>query len=470
MRIGNAYRKARPAIVGVSPTGGLEMGHLGKRRAGTSRRRKAGRATATAAVVTLVVAGGTVAVAESMQAPQQPPPPARQPVAAAATGAATAAPPTASPSPRRRAAAARAAAPGAGPTAAPPQPRVSAATRQRCAAVSKPVGDGGFYDYAPPMLEAGEALAGWPAQPEAGHGMDPGRLARAGDALRGVPSMRALVVVRHGKLAYERYYGNGSRRQSNNVHSASKSILQALVGAAVARGALTMDTTVAEALGGVTTVPAAQGGITVRQLLTMTSGLDWREDRTEREIARSRDWVAGILRRPRAGSAFNYSTGNTHVLSAMLQARTGMSTCEFAAETVFGGLGVAPERWAVDPKGVSAGGFNLYLTARELTRFGQLYLDEGRHGGRQVLPKQVVTQARTVTDRRHAYSAGWWVTRVDGLTVMSAWGWGGQQVSVVPERGLVVTATQDTSRYDGEPEQDIDMRRFLADHVLPAVR
>ncbi|GGK40265.1 serine hydrolase [Pilimelia terevasa] len=418
---------------------------------------------AVAAAAALVIGAGTVALADSAR-PELAAAPAAPQVDATGTGSAAPAP-----------AAAPAEAPARKVPARPAPVRPAkgvgaAAARAQCATISKPVGDGGFYDYAPPIQEPGAALVGWRERPEAGHNMDAAALGRGGDSLTRVPSMRSLVVVRNGKLAYERYYGTGSRRQSNNVHSASKSLIQALVGVAIERGQLSLDTTVAQALSKTMKVPASQGGVTVRQLLTMTSGLEWEEDETEYTVARSRNWVASILSRPRSGTRFNYSTGNTHVLSAMLKAVTGKSTCEFAAETVLGGLEIAPERWARDPQQVSAGGFNVYLTARELTRFGQLYLDNGMYRGKRVLPAATVTQARTITDRRQAYSAGWWVTDVGGVQVQSAWGWGGQYVCVIPAKGLVVTATQDTSHYDGAPAQDIDINQFLRQYVLPAAR
>ncbi|GGJ87485.1 hypothetical protein GCM10010123_16360 [Pilimelia anulata] len=452
------------------------MRYQGNRRSGRQHRRRIGSRGAVLAVAALIVAAGTVAVADSEQLPfateRTGSTDAAAPVddAAATTPSAPAAgTPTATPGtakPGRTAAAGRT----DRRTAKAPPGLSREAARNQCATIGRPVGDGGFYDYAPPIRESGDALAGWPERVQTGTGTDAAALGRAGDALSRTSSVRSFVVVRNGKLAYERYYGGSSRQQSNNVHSASKSILQALVGAAIERGQLSLDSTAADVLGKKMNIPASQGRVTVRELLTMTSGLDWVEDRTESEVARSRNWVSSILSRPRSGNRFNYSTGNTHVLSAMLQAATGRTTCELAAETVLGGMGVAPERWARDPQQVSSGGFNLYLTARELTRFGQLYLDDGTYAGKRLIPSSTVTEARTVTDRRQGYSAGWWISDINGVRVQKAWGWGGQFVAVIPSKNMVVTATQDTSRYDGYPAQDIDLNRFLREYVLPATR
>ncbi|GGJ74682.1 serine hydrolase [Pilimelia anulata] len=345
-----------------------------------------------------------------------------------------------------------------------------------CAALGRPAGTG-FYEPNAPYADPRDDRADWRlATPEA-RGLSSARLRAAGAALAGRPGVRSLLVLRGGALVYERYLHGGRRDRSTNVHSASKSMLQALTGIAIARGDLAgPDVPLADALPGYLPAGSPKGAITVRRLLTMTSGLAWTEDRTEHRIAARPDWVRAILDQPyRAGEPFTYSTGNTHVLSAVLQRATGMSTCAFAGRYLFGPLGITPEHWPRDPRGVYAGGFNLYLTPRELAKFGQLYLDGGRWRGRRVVPAATVRQASAVTTPRaggpYGYAAGWWATTVRGQRVALAWGWGGQYVAVLPGAGLVVSVTQDTR---GDPHaveaRELDIRAFLARYVLPALR
>ena len=148
--------------------------------------------------------------------------------------------------------------------------------------------------------------------------------------------------------------------------------------------------------------PAGKKKITLRHLLTMRSGLEWTEDSTEDQVEKAPDWVQAILGRPLAsapGTAYNYSSGNTHVVSAVLQKATGMSTCQFARRYLFGPMGITAEHWGRDPRGVFSGGYNLYLTPRELAKFGLLYLHGGKWNGRQLVPPDAVRAAQTRTSQ-----------------------------------------------------------------------
>ncbi|GGK40406.1 serine hydrolase [Pilimelia terevasa] len=350
-----------------------------------------------------------------------------------------------------------------------PPPREST-----CEAIAQRPGSDAFYESNRPYVDRGEIRPDPPRATPASQGVDPARLARAAAALDGKPGVRSLLVLRNGRLVYERYLHGGSRTQSNNVHSASKGIIQALVGIAVAQGKVrSLDVPAAAYVPAEFPPSSPKRAITLRQLLTMSSGLSWTEDSTEHSIGRTRDWVKAIIDRPyRPAGRFNYSTGNTHVLSAVLQAATGMSTCAYAERYLFGPAGITPEHWGRDPRGVYSGGFNLFLTARELARFGQLYLDGGRKGGRQVVPASTVRQAGAARfpdagGAGFGYGSGWWVTRVNGHKVLLAWGWGGQYVAVVPDLRMVVTTTQDTQgggrRVDA---RELDIRRFLGQYLV----
>lgn len=288
-------------------------------------------------------------------------------------------------------------------------------------------------------------------------------------------SLLSLLVLREGKLVYEKYGNGGGQRKSNNVHSASKSILQALVGIAVEEGDIGSLDDKASSY-----IPSAFQGqsqakknITIRQLIDMTSGLRWEDDETEYTIETSSNWVKAIIARPldyTPGQHYNYSTGNTHVLSAVLQAATGMSTCKYAQTMLLDPMNISPEHWGRDPQGVYSGGYNLYLTARELAKFGQLYLDEGEWNGQQLVPEETVEQAAT---KKHYdgdgfwYSSGWWWRTIDGHDMYLAWGWGGQFVYVIPDLDIVLVTTENTA--DGHNNTEINSGDFIGDYLIPAV-
>lgn len=336
-------------------------------------------------------------------------------------------------------------------------------------------GEQGFYEDNPVYEDPYDDSAEWEVATPASQGLDEDLVREGADRLARVGSLRSVIVVRHGRLVFERYYHEGGPTQSRNVHSASKGILQGLLGIAIERGDLGgLDDKVSDYLPAGYFDSAAKRDLTLRDMITMRSGLSWREDHTEYGIGRHRDWVRRILARPLVAepgseAAFTYSSGNTHVLSAVLQSATGMSTCEFAQRHLFGPLGISPEHWGRDPMEVFTGGFSLYLRPRELARFGQVYLDGGRWDGTQVVPEATVDQA--ARDRHSCsadgwcYSHGWWWKTIAGHDTFVAYGFGGQMIYLIPDLDLVFSQTQDT----GTASPETDHEAYVADYLIPAV-
>ena len=336
-----------------------------------------------------------------------------------------------------------------------------------------------FYESNPTHLDRRGAFV-WASGSPRDVGMDETILNRGIDDLLSVPTAFGVLVVRDGKLVAERY-GNGSAADhANNIHSASKSVMSALVGIAIREGYIkSVDQKVADFL------PAYfddgdtdKAQITVAHLLTMSAGLSWSEDLTEFEIQTEEDWVAAIVSRTlmdTPGSAFHYSTGLTHVLSAVLSAATGMSTCDFAHRYLFAPLDITAEHWGRDPQGVYSGGYNLYLTPREMAAFGQLYLRGGRWQGEQVVPSAWVGeswQPHQTDDEDYSYGYLWWLRAFGGHQVAFAWGWAGQMIFVVPDLDIVVVVTGDSSG-EASPLDDGNFASramaFLRDGVIAAV-
>lgn len=345
-------------------------------------------------------------------------------------------------------------------------------------------GDGRtFYEGNPTYTDPRDDDAGadWPRTPPEEQGMDSTLLRTGLTELGNNASLFSVLVIRHDRLVAERYYHGSGAGQSNNVHSASKSILQALVHIAVAKGYIgSLDDPVADYLpeyfdttSGTASLDKKR--ITIRHLLTMTSGLDWTEDSTESQVEKaSTDWVQEILGRSLVsapGATYNYSSGNTHVVSAVLQKATRMSTCQFAHRYLFGPMGVTAEHWGRDPRGIFSGGYNLYLTPREMAKFGLLYLHDGKWDGRPLVPHGAVraAQARTTqVDDTFAYSEGWWADTISGRSAYFAWGYGGQFVYVIPSADLVLVTSENTS--ENSINKEIDPRAFIRDYLLPSTR
>ncbi|WP_328499699.1 beta-lactamase family protein [Streptomyces sp. NBC_00457] len=317
---------------------------------------------------------------------------------------------------------------------------------------------------------------GWRVGSPQSAGMDPAVLDAGLRRLGRERSVFSALVVRHGRLVAERYFHGSHRGHSNNVHSSSKSMLQALIGIAVRQGFIgSVDDPVRRYLPEYfADAPAAKRRITLRHLLTMTAGWQWKEDEAEYTVEKQRDWVKAIVDRDlehEPGKAFNYSSGNTHLLSAVLQRASGSSTCGFAQRYLFDPLGITAEHWGRDPQGVYSGGYNLYLTPRELAKFGLLYLNKGRWQGRQVVPRETAAQSmRPVTSAGDgfSYAHGWWNRRIGGRATPFAWGHGGQYIYLLPAEDIVVVVTGNTR--EGHENVDVDLRTFLEHEVLPSVR
>ena len=212
--------------------------------------------------------------------------------------------------------------------------------------------------------------------------------------------------------------------------------------------------------------------ITVRHLLTMSSGVDWEENWTEFWIEEEPDWVGAILARKQAarpGAEFNYSTGMTHVLSAVLTEATGMSTCEFARQNLFDPLGITIEHWGRDPQGIFSGGYNLYMTPRELAKMGLLQLQHGRWQGKQIFPQWMAQQApqEVWSEDDGGYGMLWWRQKIEGYNAVVAWGYGGQFIYLIPELDLMLVTTENTA--DDHWNAEIDPADFMRRYVLPAL-
>lgn len=319
----------------------------------------------------------------------------------------------------------------------------------------------------------------WQVRPPAEWGLDPERLAAAYRRAGQLGPLNGLLVARRGTLVAERYWDGMSSGRDVNVKSASKSVISALVGVALREGVLEgLDQRVAEFFPEHVDEDAdpRKKSITIRDLLTMRSGLESTSfENYGRWIARN-DWVEGVLEKPvvaEPGTRFIYSTGSSHLLSAILTRAAGTSTLQFARRHLFGPLGIDPGGWQQDPQGYYFGGNNLSLSPREMRRFGELYLNRGRWNGRQILPESWVRDSwRVYThSRRHGYGFGyyWWTRSLAGHPVHYAWGYGGQFIFVIPELEMVVVATsthQPETRGGGAHLRDI--YDLLRSEILPA--
>lgn len=212
----------------------------------------------------------------------------------------------------------------------------------------------------------------------------------------------ALLVIKDGQVRFEHYALGGGAESRWTSMSIVKSISATLVGAALHDGLIgSLDEPVTHyvaALKG-----SAYDGVTLRQLLTMTSGVAWNETYTDPESDRRRmleaqigqrpgaiiERMAGLARAHAPGKVFNYSTGETHVVGAVLRNAVAAPVAHYLSQRIWSPMGMEANAhwWLESPDGLEVGGSGLGARARDFARFGLFMLGDGVAGGRRVLPQ-----------------------------------------------------------------------------------
>ena len=285
-----------------------------------------------------------------------------------------------------------------------------------------------------------------------------------------------LLVLRDGKILAERYGGGRGERDRWTAWSVTKSVTSTLVGAAVRDGAIaSIDQPVTVYLPELK--GSAYNGVTIRNLLTMSSGVRWDEDYESRTSDFFHMLDHPILEQMRKlpretppGSVFHYNTGDTNLLGIIVARATGKPISRYLSEKIWAPYGMEQDAtWWLN-HGQEVAGANLSMTLRDFGRFGQFTLDGGRIDGRPVLPEgwlATATSRQLPSDWPHApgYGFKWWV---QGPGRFMALGIFGQTIYIEPARRLVVVLNQSWPRADNEATYRLEMP-FLA-AVSAAVR
>jgi CubicO group peptidase (beta-lactamase class C family) len=311
-------------------------------------------------------------------------------------------------------------------------------------------------------------LTGSPsAEQEAG----PGTFDAARTAAAGLPRLHSLLVSWRGQSVLE-YYANGAGpSRAANVKSVSKSVISTLVGIALERNLLkgVKEPIVRFFPELARDTDPRKARITIEDLLTMRSGLVSTSFDNYGAWVGSRNWVGYVLSRPlesEPGSEMEYSTGNSHLLSAILTKATKRTTWAFAQEVLARPLGFTLARWPRDPQGIYFGGNDMLMTPRQMLALGELYLNRGRVGDKQVVPAawvetSCVPRGRSRFNPDQTYGYGWWTRDFSGQQGCFAWGYGGQYIIVFRDLGLVVVTTSSAAISD----ERRDHRRQLFDLI-----
>ena len=320
-----------------------------------------------------------------------------------------------------------------------------------------------------------EPVNDWEQDLPENHGMDPVLLEQMRTALKDAP-VYAVLMVKDGVIVDEYYQEGQDETSVFPFHSASKSVTSALFGIALEEGAIgSVDDLLSDYLPQVLEQEdAGKHALTLRHLLTQTSGLEWYEwggsYSNWGEFRSAENWVDYILGRSlvsEPGSAFNYSTGNTHLLAAALEQATGKNLFDYAKEKLFVPMGMDSVIWGTDPQGIADGGNGVVMSARDAAKFGQLFLEGGVWNGQQLVPADWVSESTAAKnngagDSTGAYGYQWWIRSFDGCDTFYAFGAWGQYIFVVPELELVTVIASPG------PQNSYASRNYFISYILPA--
>jgi CubicO group peptidase (beta-lactamase class C family) len=268
-------------------------------------------------------------------------------------------------------------------------------------------------------------------------------------------SFDSLLIARHGRIVLDVYYAPYSADIPHAINSATKAVVGTLMAIAAKDGLLdSFDHRMLDFFGDRSLAEVRKNAITVQNLLDMTSGIDWTEPLSGRpdsviEMRRSPDWIKFILDRPMSnapGDSFNYNSGNSQLLSAIITKLTGMDAREYAKAKLFAPLGIDTANWLRDPQLLAIGGFGLAMLPRDMAKIGYLYLRKGEWEGRKLLPPTWIDKVShaTVDMKRPSepdlrYSNAFWA--LPNKNVYMAVGYHCQLIMVFPALDIVAVTT-----------------------------
>lgn len=293
---------------------------------------------------------------------------------------------------------------------------------------------------------------------------------------------RSVVVVKNGYIVGEAYYGQIKQNSKHDSHSMAKSFTSALIGIAIGQGLIeSVDARVCQYYEewDCDDQDDIRRTMTLKHLMTVTSGLDWKEDwsygykgrNNTLEMARESNYLKYMLERKglyKPGTRFTYSTGDPMLLSGVIQKATGLTALKYAQKNLFNKIGIPNVTWSHDQAGNTITAWGIRATARDYAKFGYLFLNNGLWDGKQVVPREWVetsTRYQTGVQGWPVYGLLWHVKlplrlQYSGYEVSSdtniprdgymAEGTGGQNIFIIPSKNLVIVrvASQRASQLD----------------------
>ena len=316
----------------------------------------------------------------------------------------------------------------------------------------------------------------WQSVSPESQGLNPDSVEKAIDAAAKLSNFYALLVVKNEKLVVEEYFKGKKAADLFHLRSVTKNFTSALTGIAIQENLLEgIEQSIQPFFPDL--VKGDKTAITIGHLLNMTGGFEWKEDTEVLDLIEHRisDPVTEVLSRPLTdtpGSTFKYNSASPHIVSYIISQQAKQSFRQYAQKKLIDPLGIKTFSWTEDPEGAAWGGFGLQLRARDLARFGQLYLNDGTWEGKQIVPENWVNRSSTVqVDIPHSnwdYSFQWWISGNLDTPIYFGLGYGGQTLMLLPEKNMMVIALQESlvSLEDNQAQWD----RFVSRVFTPVFR
>ena len=304
-------------------------------------------------------------------------------------------------------------------------------------------------------------------------GFNTSLLKKAIDNASNLPNFYALLVVKDNNIVVEKYFNGKNQNSLFHLRSITKNFTSAVANVALKQGLFNdIDSSIKTFYPNL--VEGGKEEITIRHLLNMSSGLQWNE---EEEIV---DFLTGnktnsitdMLTRELTsapGNVFNYNTILPHILSDIISKQSNRPYIDYVKQELLDPLGITDFDWERASEGAVWGGGGLQIKARDLVKFGKLYLNDGIWKDAQLISKEWVISSKTTQIQTDSpttgYSNYWWIAQNLNTPLYFGNGFGGQTLMLLPEKNIMIIAFQE--HFVGFEQNDLQWNNFLSDVFQP---
>ncbi len=315
----------------------------------------------------------------------------------------------------------------------------------------------------------------------ADEGIDPEQLTSIYRALykdENLWSLRSLLVLRNNKLVAESYLKDENDITTQHlIWSSTKQVLAIITGIALDQGIITsVDDPISKYLPEELKDYPEKSGITIEQLITMHSGIDYDNDgvggETDKVLRQLPDNITDfVLSRPMRtlpGTDFWYNDGDPQIVASIIQRAVGKPADEWADEVFFSKIGVRNYNWVRYKDGTTLGGYGIETTPRELAKIALCVADSGRYNGRQIISADWIREMTSVkvdADMDYKFGYYWWFDAIRNIHF--TWGHGGQFAFIIPDHQLVVVMTS-IPNTQGDYQVQADEALPVVDQIIDA--